>query len=141
MSDGNKLYIGNLTDTATKEEIEELFQKHGKIAAVWIARNPAGFAFVTYEDPQDAAEAVKACDGEMFQGRTLRVEVSKSSGPKRRDDRRDDRGPRRDNFRDNRRDNFRDAPRRDERRDDRRFERRDDRRDDRRERSRSRDRY
>ena len=45
-TEGRKLYVGNLSESTTKEEIEEHFSKFGKVAMTWIARNPAGFAFV-----------------------------------------------------------------------------------------------
>ena len=151
-TEGRKLYIGNLADGATKEDVEAFFSKFGSIETTWIARNPAGFAFVTYVDTKDAAEAVRGSDGEQLQGRTLRVELAKSSGPRKdRGDRRDDRrGDRRDDRRDDRkdeprRDDRRGGDRRDDRRDDKKDEpRRDDRRgerrdDSRRERSRSRE--
>ena len=31
-------------------------KRFGKVTSVWVARNPAGFAFVTYEDQRDAEE-------------------------------------------------------------------------------------
>lgn len=144
-TEGRKLYIGNLADGATKEDVEGFFSKFGSIETTWIARNPAGFAFVTYVDTKDASEAVRGSDGEQLQGRTLRVELAKSSGPRKdRGDRRDDRrgGDRRDDRRDDsRRDDRRGGDRRDDRRDEpRRDDRRENRRDDsRRERSRSRE--
>jgi len=30
---------------------------------VWVARNPPGFAFVEFEDPRDAEDAVRGLDG------------------------------------------------------------------------------
>jgi len=41
-----KVYVGNLERETTKEEVEDLFSKFGEIENCWIARNPAGFAFV-----------------------------------------------------------------------------------------------
>jgi RNA recognition motif-containing protein len=136
-SEGKKVYIGGLTDTCTKEDLQAHFGRYGKVATVWIARNPPGFAFVTYEEAADATEAVRVSDGEEFQGRTIRVEVSKSEGRRggrrdrrsnsaRRDERRDDYRRddeyRRDDYRrdDYRRDDYRrdDYRREDSRRDD-----------------------
>ena len=147
-TEGRKIYIGGLTDTCTKEDLSAHFGRYGKVASVWIARNPAGFAFVTFEDVADATEAVRISDGEEFQGRAIRVELSKSDGRRGRRERRS-RTPRRDDHRDDPRESRRDDHRRDDRdsrRDDRDYRRADDydsRRDDRyrRSRSRSRGRY
>jgi RNA recognition motif-containing protein len=68
-TEGRKLYVGNLNDSATKEDVETYFSRFGKVATSWIARNPTGFAFVTYEDEQDALAAVRAVNGEEFQGK------------------------------------------------------------------------
>jgi RNA recognition motif-containing protein len=144
MSESRKIYIGGLSDACTKDDLSAHFGRYGKIASVWIARNPVGFAFVTYEDVADATEAVRVSDGEEFQGRTIRVELSKSDGrrgpkrgrsrsPRRDEYRRDDSRRDYDRSRDNDRDNRRDDYRRDYDRD---YDRKD-----RRSRSRSRGRY
>lgn len=53
-----KLYIGNLNTDATKEEVEESFSKFGEIEHVWIARKPAGFAFVVCYSPSYCSSPV-----------------------------------------------------------------------------------
>ena len=35
------------------------FLQHGALDNVWVARNPPGFAFITYEDERDAEECVR----------------------------------------------------------------------------------
>lgn len=73
--------------------MEEFFRGYGKIASVWIARNPPGFGFVTFEDPRDAADAVKELNGKDLRGRAMAVEVSGArKGGGGRSDRRDDAG-------------------------------------------------
>ena len=49
--EGRKVYVGSLNHDASKEDVEEMFQKFGKIESVWIARKPAGFAFVVCTTP------------------------------------------------------------------------------------------
>uniref|UniRef100_A0AAV2M7M3 RRM domain-containing protein n=1 Tax=Knipowitschia caucasica TaxID=637954 RepID=A0AAV2M7M3_KNICA len=51
------------------------------IASVWVARNPPGFAFVEFEDPRDATDAVRELDGRTMCDCRVRVELS--SGEKR----------------------------------------------------------
>lgn len=58
-----KVYIGNLGQNGTKHEIEASFTKYGPLKNTWIARNPPGFAFVEFEDPRDAEDAVRGLDG------------------------------------------------------------------------------
>lgn len=58
-----KVYIGDLSKDAEEKEIERAFGYYGRLKSVWVARNPPGFAFVEYEDPKDAEDAVRALDG------------------------------------------------------------------------------
>ena len=41
-----RVYVGNPDPGTQKEELADAFEKHGKLADVWIARNPPGFAFI-----------------------------------------------------------------------------------------------
>nr|CAD7587918.1 unnamed protein product [Timema genevievae] len=77
-----KLYVGNLGSSASKHEIESAFTKYGPLRNVWVARNPPGFAFVEFEDPRDAEDAVRGLDGTRLCGTRVRVEMS--SGRSRR---------------------------------------------------------
>nr|CAD7197199.1 unnamed protein product [Timema douglasi] len=78
-----KVYVGNLGSSASKHEIESAFSKYGPLRNVWVARNPSGFAFVEFEDPRDAEDAVRGLDGTRLCGTRVRVEMS--SGRSRRD--------------------------------------------------------
>lgn len=59
----SKVYVGDLGYGTTKEELEEKFAKYGQLRSVWIARKPPGFAFVEYEDPRDAEDAIRGLSG------------------------------------------------------------------------------
>jgi len=82
-----KVYVGDLGDSARKNDLEHAFGFYGKLRSVWVARNPPGFAFVEFEDARDAADAVRALDGRTLCGRRARVELStgrmKSGGGRR----------------------------------------------------------
>ncbi len=54
-------------------------------SAVWLARAPPGFAFVRFEHPRDAEDAVRDLNGRRILGQAVRVEVSK--GRSRNNDR------------------------------------------------------
>lgn len=57
------MYVGGLPSDATSQELEEIFDRFGRIRKVWVARRPPGFAFVEYDDGRDAEDAVRALDG------------------------------------------------------------------------------
>lgn len=58
-----KVYVGNLGNNGNKTELERSFGYYGPLRSVWVARNPPGFAFVEFEDPRDATDAVRELDG------------------------------------------------------------------------------
>nr|2I38_A Chain A, Fusion protein consists of immunoglobulin G-Binding Protein G and Splicing factor, arginine/serine-rich 3 [Homo sapiens] len=76
-----KVYVGNLGNNGNKTELERAFGYYGPLRSVWVARNPPGFAFVEFEDPRDAADAVRDLDGRTLCGCRVRVELS--NGEKR----------------------------------------------------------
>ncbi|OCF40612.1 hypothetical protein I317_05543 [Kwoniella heveanensis CBS 569] len=62
--DGNRVYVGNLSYSATEEQIREFVAPAGgEIASVTLplrfGRRPAGYAFVTYKNGDDAKKAVE----------------------------------------------------------------------------------
>lgn len=75
-----KVYIGNLGDNGDRDRIERAFESFGPIRNVWVARNPPGFAFVEFDDPHDAQDAVKKMDGKRLCDKTVRVEISRHDG-------------------------------------------------------------
>uniref|UniRef100_A0A3P8UNW0 Serine and arginine rich splicing factor 3a n=1 Tax=Cynoglossus semilaevis TaxID=244447 RepID=A0A3P8UNW0_CYNSE len=76
-----KVYVGNLGNNGNKTELERAFGYYGPLRSVWVARNPPGFAFVEFEDPRDASDAVRELDGRNMCGCRARVELS--TGEKR----------------------------------------------------------
>jgi len=71
-----KVYVGNLPDDASREEIEDAFSKYGPLKNVWVARSPPGFGFVEFEDPRDAEDAARSLDGTRLCGNRVKVEMS-----------------------------------------------------------------
>ncbi len=75
---GNRLYIGNLSFSATAEEVRSAFQPHGSVTDVRLVMDRAtgrsrGFAFVTMGTDEEAERAMKKMDGALLGGRPLRV--------------------------------------------------------------------
>ncbi|KAK3260302.1 hypothetical protein CYMTET_11223 [Cymbomonas tetramitiformis] len=54
-----KVYIGNLEPGVTERDLEEDFSKYGTMRSVWVARKPAGFAFIEFQDERDAEDALQ----------------------------------------------------------------------------------
>ncbi|XP_021954722.1 serine/arginine-rich splicing factor 3 isoform X2 [Folsomia candida] len=76
-----KVYVGNLGNSASKNELESSFGKYGPLKNVWVARNPPGFAFIEFEDPRDAEDAVRHLDGTRLCGVRIRAEMSTGRNP------------------------------------------------------------
>ncbi len=74
-----RVYIGDLGSNGSKQELEKEFEHFGPLKSVWVARNPPGFAFIEFEDPRDADEAVNQMDGKKVCGAKIRVELAKNS--------------------------------------------------------------
>jgi len=70
-----KVYIGDLGEDATRRELEEAFDKFGRVRNVWIAKRPPGFAFVLMDDPRDAEDATRELDGSRMCGRRVKVRL------------------------------------------------------------------
>ncbi|KAF4732614.1 serine arginine-rich splicing factor, partial [Perkinsus olseni] len=79
----DELYDPLLCFTGTREEeLEKVFKRYGGLESVWVARNPPGFAFVTFEDARDADDACRGEDGKDFNGRSIRVEIARRKSGK-----------------------------------------------------------
>lgn len=87
MSDerGTRVYVGNLGEKVKKEDLEGEFTKYGKLNSVWVAFNPPGFAFVEFENRNEAEKACDILNGTEVLGSKLRVEISKGRPKGRRD--------------------------------------------------------
>ena len=73
---GSKLYVGNLSYSATEEDLTELFAKYGSIESVKIIERK-GFGFVEMSTQSEAEAAKAELDGYEFKGRSLRVNEAK----------------------------------------------------------------
>ncbi|XP_016146542.1 cold-inducible RNA-binding protein B-like isoform X3 [Sinocyclocheilus grahami] len=85
MSDEGKLFIGGLSYDTTEQSLEEAFSKYGSIAKVDVIRDretdrSRGFGFVTFENPEDAKDAMAAMNGKSVDGRMIRVDEAGKSG-------------------------------------------------------------
>lgn len=76
------LYVKNIPDEILPEDLRDMFSKYGALSDVYIpldyyTKRPRGFAYVQFEDPRDAEDAVESCDGKRIYGYTLEVQFAK----------------------------------------------------------------
>ncbi|XP_040273492.1 cold-inducible RNA-binding protein B-like isoform X2 [Bufo bufo] len=89
MSDEGKLFVGGLSFDTDEKNLETVFCKYGQISEVVVVKDretkrSRGFGFVTFENPDDAKDAMEAMNGKVVDGRQIRVDqAGKSSGDRR----------------------------------------------------------
>lgn len=76
------LWVGGISQTVSKEELEEGFLKFGNIEDFKFLKD-GNTAFVEYSRLEDAAEALKNINGRQIGGEQLRVDFLRSQ-PSRR---------------------------------------------------------
>jgi cold-inducible RNA-binding protein len=74
----NRLYVGNLSFNTSEESLREVFSQFGQVEEVKVVMDretgrPRGFAFVSMADADSARRAIAQLDGNMLDGRSLRV--------------------------------------------------------------------
>jgi len=71
------IYVKNLPETATKDKVDELFGKHGKITSSMIAfekeNKSRAFGFVNFSTPEEAQAAVEGLNNTDWMERKLYV--------------------------------------------------------------------
>lgn len=72
------IYVGNLSFATSEETVRSLFEAHGSVDRVNIARDretgqPRGFGFVEMTNDSEADQAMSALNGRDIDGRTLNV--------------------------------------------------------------------
>ena len=65
-----KLFVGNISDSCSEDDLKEAFEKYGKVVESSIVRN---YAFVHYERKEDADNAIKELHETELKGNVIRV--------------------------------------------------------------------
>jgi len=73
---GSKLYVGNLSYSATNNQLEELFSAYGKVVQIDIIQGK-GFGFVEMSSPAEAEKAKEGLNGSEFIGRSLKIDEAR----------------------------------------------------------------
>jgi cold-inducible RNA-binding protein len=94
-----KLYVGNLPFGMTGSDLQNLFEKHGRVESAQVVADrdtgrSRGFGFVEMGTGEEAEAAVAALNGQEVNGRALTVNEARP---------REDRGGSRGEFANNRR--------------------------------------
>ncbi|KAJ8374566.1 hypothetical protein SKAU_G00051460 [Synaphobranchus kaupii] len=88
MSDEGKLFVGGLSFDTNEQSLEDVFSKYGQITEVVVIKDresqkSRGFGFITFENPEDAKDAMLAMNGKSLDGRQIRVDQAGKSGGSR----------------------------------------------------------
>jgi peptidyl-prolyl isomerase E (cyclophilin E) len=72
------VYVGNLPASTTPRDLYQFFCTFGEIRAIEIptetgSGRPRGFAFIQFDEHEDAMSAIDNYDRTLFQARTIRV--------------------------------------------------------------------
>jgi translation initiation factor 3 subunit G len=85
--DQNTIRVTNISEETTEADLQQLFQKFGRISRVYLAKDKEtlqsrGFAFVSFVHVQDAANAMEKLQGYGFDHLILKLEWARPSAPK-----------------------------------------------------------
>uniref|UniRef100_UPI00358F18E9 cold-inducible RNA-binding protein B-like isoform X2 n=1 Tax=Myxine glutinosa TaxID=7769 RepID=UPI00358F18E9 len=74
-----KLFVGGLNFDTTEDVLDSIFGKYGPLLEVLLMKDrethkSRGFAFVTFENPDDAKDAEKDMNGKILDSRNITVE-------------------------------------------------------------------
>ncbi len=78
-----KLYVGNLAFETTENDLQDLFEHHGKVMEVNLINDrmtgrSRGFGFVTMATDADGQNAMTAANGKELHGRALTVNEARA---------------------------------------------------------------
>jgi RNA recognition motif-containing protein len=76
------IYIGNIARESSEEEIRKLFEEFGKVDSVVLIKDNQtnmlkGFGFIEMPAQEEAENAIKSLNGQLFNNRPLTVNVAK----------------------------------------------------------------
>ncbi|KAK9494875.1 hypothetical protein V1508DRAFT_411269 [Lipomyces doorenjongii] len=86
-----RLFVRNLSYACSEDDLRELFGKYGELEEVHIAvdndtHNSKGFAYILFENGEDACNAYTSLDKQSFQGRLLHILPGQSKRENRLDE-------------------------------------------------------
>lgn len=81
------IYVGNLSFSATEDDLRGAFEQYGEVSAVNIIMDretgrSRGFAFVEMADADGAKDAIENLDGQAISGRNVTVNEARPRAPR-----------------------------------------------------------
>jgi RNA recognition motif-containing protein len=81
------VFVGNLSYDVTREELVEAFSAAGKVVDAKVPTDretgrPRGFAFVEFENEDDAQKSITLMNGKDLKGRPMRVNEAENRPPR-----------------------------------------------------------
>lgn len=85
----NKVFVGSLSWNVNDQSLAEHFSRIGAITEAKVINDretgrSRGFGFVTFQNANDAQEAVNQLDGTELDGRTIKVNIAQDKGDRDR---------------------------------------------------------
>jgi len=82
------IYVGNLSQDVTEDDLRELFESFGQVESVNIIKDKysgqsRGFGFVQMPSKNEALTALQEANGKELNGRTIKVNEAHSKTNKR----------------------------------------------------------
>lgn len=82
---GNKLFVGNISWDAEKQDLMELFSQVGTVEDVYLVidrerQRHKGFGFVTMSTEEEAQSAIESLNNYELKGRQLKVDIARPKG-------------------------------------------------------------
>jgi len=83
------LYIGNLANDVTNEDLHKAFSEYGEVSSVKVIKDhysnlSKGYGFVEMPSNREADTAIKALNGEKIKGNALQISEARQKRKKRR---------------------------------------------------------
>ncbi|XP_069073633.1 cold-inducible RNA-binding protein B-like isoform X2 [Pleurodeles waltl] len=88
-SDDAKLFVGGLNFDTNESTLKQTFSKYGQIVDVVVVKDretqrSRGFGFVTFDNQDDAKDALQALNGKTVDGRQIRVDQAGKASDRNR---------------------------------------------------------
>ena len=80
---GKKLYVGNLPDSATEQDLSDKFSAYGTVKSVKLITDrrtgqSRGFGFIEMPSDADAHAAIDSLNGSDYEGRPMKVNEART---------------------------------------------------------------